>query len=148
MRLVSKLPPQVICEELVGVFLSEVNWYAQVLEPAFFYDLLSAWGSRNAAQQPQLQVKTFPALLFQVIAVALLFLPPDTSIEQRLGINRLDDRDSLSATWSSLGTKLANLADREFPTLPLVQQSLLRSLWLKTNGRGLAAWHALGTAIR
>lgn len=148
MRLVERLPPQAICEELVGIFMSEANWYSQVLEPSFFYDLLSSWYSEGATRNPQAELRAFPALLFQVLAVALLFLPTDTGIEQKLGAYGADHCNALSATWSVIGTNLAALADREHPTLALVQQSLLKSLWLKTSGRGLAAWHALGTAIR
>ncbi|SCO91265.1 uncharacterized protein FRV6_15393 [Fusarium oxysporum] len=149
-KMVEELPPKVVCEELVAIFFSEVNWYSQVLDFPFFNDLLKQWSAIHwtTASRIHPEILTFPALLFQVIAVALLFLPTDTLSEGLLNIPDYSASYSLSCSWTSFGSKIANLFLGGSPTIPLIQQSLVKSLWLKSNGMGLPSWSQLGVAIR
>ena len=81
--LVRQLPSNAIAKELVDVFFSEANWYFGVLERYYFDKLHNSWYAVGDAMPPKGEfgsilrdLQYFPALLFQVLAVALQYLPP------------------------------------------------------------------------
>ncbi|KAJ3543000.1 hypothetical protein NM208_g3806 [Fusarium decemcellulare] len=131
--LVAQLPPLPIIEDLVDVFFSEVNWHFQILNESFFIELYQTWvrtsPSRNSppGQTASLELLFFPALLFQVLAIALLFLPESSH---------------------RIGSHLADLFHQCNIMLVMIQHDLAKSLWLKSNNKGLASWQFLGRAIR
>jgi hypothetical protein len=90
----------------------------------------------------------FPALPFQVIAIALEFLLSDTSTPRLMPIHNDTSRHRLSGRYSSKGMDLMDILGRYRVTLTSVQQDLLRAVWLKVFGRGSESWHALGNAVR
>ncbi|KAL0939708.1 fungal specific transcription factor domain-containing protein [Colletotrichum truncatum] len=91
----------------------------------------------------------FPALLFQTLAVALLFLPlDDAEVAEGLHLHDHLACDALSASYSATGSKLADMFRQYSPSLATVQHDLVKCLWLKTNSRGTASWQVLGSAIR
>lgn len=90
----------------------------------------------------------FPALLLQVLAIALQMLPKEHyKFMGQLNLGK-ENFYTLGATYSSTACELAGLISASSPTLPRVQQWFLRSSWLKSEGRAVEAWHALGQAIR
>jgi hypothetical protein len=90
----------------------------------------------------------FPALLFQVLAVALQFLPPGTSSARILQIEDVSARDILSQRYSTIGMEVVAILGRHNTTLTAIQHDLMRALWLKNCSRGMESWYSLGTAIR
>lgn len=153
--LCAKLPPQPIARELIETYFSEANWYFAVLEKYYFEELYNSWCALSGHPMKDLQFGSlphdllhFPELLFQVLAVALQFAPPDMSYVQVLGVDGFTRRDCLSSDFSTKGMEIVLIVGRDDPTITTVQNGLMRALWLKNSSRGREAWHVLGDAIR
>lgn len=54
----------------------------------------------------------------------------------------------LSTRYSNAAVEMAQGLGRHKSTLPRVQTWFLRASWLKSEGRAIESWHALGQAIR
>lgn len=155
--LCAKLPPRPIARQLVETYFSEANWYFAVLEKYYVEKLYGSWcalsdrsmidGHGQFTRLPR-DLLHFPALLFQVLAVALQFAPPGMPYLQALGVDGFPRRDCLSYDFSTRGMEIVLLVGREDPTITTVQNGLMRALWLKNSSRGREAWHVLGDAIR
>jgi hypothetical protein len=91
-----------------------------------------------------MEIRYFPTLLFQVIALSLQFVPSGWDVLAKLPTSRL----SASQMYSDLGDELLSLLGRTGLALSAVQADFLRSSWLKNCGRGIEAWHTVGSAIR
>ncbi|KAJ5648813.1 uncharacterized protein N7484_002536 [Penicillium longicatenatum] len=150
--LIAKLPPRTVIEALVDFFFSEVNWHYCILEKLYFDDLLTRWSPNEEMgvvsyleiAELSMGLRYFPALLFQVIVLALQFLPSDWGILAQSSSTGI----ATSQTYSDFGDELLFLLGRPGFTLAAVQADFLRSSWLKNCGRGIEAWHAVGYAIR
>lgn len=149
--LIAKLPPRSILEVLVSLFFDEVNSHYFILEKYYFNELFSRWPPTEDIQpvkylnsvQLSTELRYFPALLFQVIALSLQFLPPDWD-----DLSGSSHEVSTSRTYSDLGDKFLYLLGRPGLTITAVQADFLRSSWLKNCGRAVEAWHTIGYAIR
>lgn len=151
LALASQLPGRSVIEELVTVFFSDINWHYFILEKYYFDDLFSHWlgtAPRSikyiSPEKLSQELEYFPALLFQIIALTVQFLPPDAPVLGRLFHNE----PVFSQKFSDIGEHLMTLLGREGVTITAVEADFLRSSWLKNFGRGIAAWHSLGNAIR
>jgi Fungal specific transcription factor domain len=152
---VKQLPSNAIAKELVDVFFSEANWYFGVLERYYFDKLHNSWYAVSDAMAPKGEfgnilrdLQYFPALLFQVLAVALQYLPPNTTSARVLHLEDPAACDRLSEEYSRLGVDIMALLGRHNSSLTAVQQDLMRALWLKNCSRGTESWYSLGDAIR
>jgi hypothetical protein len=153
--LCAKIPQEAITRELIKTFFSEANWYFAVLEKHYFEKLYSSWRALSnrlmADGQPgglPPDLLHFPALLFQVLAVALQFAPLDLPCLGSLEVDSFATRDRLSGDFSERGMAIRRIMETDGPTLTTVQSDLMRALWLKNSSRGREAWHVLGAAIR
>ncbi|KAJ6022531.1 uncharacterized protein N7446_012881 [Penicillium canescens] len=153
--LCAKLPQQAVTRELIETFFSEANWYFAVLEKQYFEKLYTSWYalSNHLMANGQLgglppDLLHFPALIFQILAVALQFAPLDMPCLQSLGVDSFAARDRLSGNFSERGVAARRIMETDEPTLTTVQSNLMRALWLKNSSRGREAWHVLGAAIR
>jgi Fungal specific transcription factor domain len=156
--IVADLPSPALLKELIEIFFTDLNWYYSLLERHYFDNLLNSWlvtsnFYHGALRRAPLKSLTgdelhFPALLFQVIAIGLEFLPSDASTLKLLSLHNDSSRHHLSGHYSSRGMDLMDILGRFHATLTSVQQDLLRCLWLKLFGRGSESWHALGNAVR
>ena len=127
--------------ELVEIFFSEVNWYYSLLERHYFNELQKSWleitdfnnGAliRRPMKDLSLNQLHLPALLFQIAAIALEFLPADASSLKVLSIRNDTVRHRLSGRYSRKGMDIMEILGRYHATLSSIQQDLLRSLWLK-----------------
>lgn len=150
--LIAKLPPRTTLETLVDFFFGEVNWHYFILEKLYFDELFSRWPPAEEAdgvrylQTAELsnELRYFPALLCQVIALSLQFLPPDWDALAQSSTNGI----ATSRVYSDLGDELLSLLGRPGFALTAIQADFLRSSWLKNCGRGIESWHAVGYAIR
>ena len=153
--LLKQLPSNIIAKELVDVFFSEANWYFGVLDRYYFDKLHISWHAVSDAMPPKGEfgnilrdLQYFPALLFQVLAVALQYLPPNTASARVLHLEDPAACDRLSQEYSGLGMDIMALLGRHNSSLTAVQQDLMRALWLKNCSRGTESWYSLGDAIR
>ncbi|KAL6826486.1 hypothetical protein V8C40DRAFT_216562 [Trichoderma camerunense] len=149
---VAKLPPRSVTEALVDFFFDEVNWHYFILERLYFNDLFSRWPPKERTEpvkylkptQLSTELRYFPSLLFQVIALSLQFLPPDWDVLPKPSLRAL----ATSRTYSDLGDELLHFLGRPGFAIATVQADFLRSSWLKNCGRGVESWHAVGNSIR
>lgn len=140
---------------LVSFFFKNVNdWQYSIVELHFFQTQLDEWWdcipclpSIDHPRHLPNNDEYFPALLFQVIALSLQFLPPtfDIDIEP---LKQGKSLHALSAQYSNFGCALLGLLGRQRPTLSSIQHDLLRSAWLKNADVVPESWHTLGQAIR
>ncbi|EAU33981.1 predicted protein [Aspergillus terreus NIH2624] len=136
---VRQLPSQACIDLLVQTFFSDINWQYDVLDEGSFKEQLVAW--RDIVLRP-------PTLLFQVLALALLFHPPhDEMIGSLITMADMTFHD-LGGEYSDTGADLFALLGKRDLTIATVQAGLLRASFLKSSGKVIEAWHTLGATIR
>lgn len=154
--LIRQLPTRPYCEILVNLFFDAVNWHYGVLDKEVFLELYETWWQQGysilMAGSPRHlpdNLQLFPALLYQVLAQALQFLPQNhDECLQSLKLGSSQTFDELSAEYSDCGIAIVSATGRENASLVSVQQDFLRASWLKNSGRIAESWHSLGQAIR
>lgn len=133
-------------------YFSEVNCHYFLVEEYYFGDLLRRWHGDYGtdptkhlnADELSRELRYFPAMLFQVLALAVQFLSPETPAFRSLSENDL----IMCHGYSDTGIELLSALGGQGSAVTVVQTHLLRSAWLKNLGRGVDAWHSIGTAIR
>ncbi|KAJ6113512.1 hypothetical protein N7523_006829 [Penicillium sp. IBT 18751x] len=151
-ELLAKLPPRPVIAALVDFFFDSVNWHYFILERFYFDSLLSRWPPAEGTEAVShltlaelcMEMRYFPALLFQVIALSLLFAPTDWDVVANLPVGGV----TASHMYSDLGDELLSQLGRPGLALTAVQADFLRSSWLKNCGRGIESWYTVGSAIR
>lgn len=152
--LVRQLPSQACIDILVQTFFSDVNWQYDLLDEECFGGDLDTWRKLSYSE---LQVGlerfprrtlVFPALLFQVLAHALLFHPPHDEMINSLMTMADMTFHHLAAEYSDTGAELLALLGKNGITVAMVQADLLRASFLKSSGKVVEAWHVLGATIR
>ena len=147
---------------LVKVFFAECNWIYGCIHQGSFCQLLEEWydcctsnnppcpsHGRSGHGERRRVLSQFPALLLQVLGVALQMLPREHYKQMsQLNILGKEDFRVLSAKYSNAACELATLLAPNQASLPRIQQWFLRASWLKSEGRAVESWHALGQAIR
>ncbi|CAI7668375.1 unnamed protein product [Penicillium palitans] len=153
-ELVRQLPSKACIDILVQTFFSDFNWQYGLLDEESFREDLYAWGnisySELQAGLARLAVGTilFPALLFQVLAQALLFHSPhDDMINSLITMADMTFHD-LGAEYSYMGAELLAVLGKKDITIVTVQAGVLRAAFLKSSGKVVEGWHTLGAAIR
>lgn len=153
--LCAMIPSQAITRQLIEIYFAEANWYFALLEKYYFEKLYTSWCDLNHHSREDGHFEGlsrdliyFPALIFQVLAVALQFTPLNIPCAQALGIDSFTRRDCLSSDFSAKGMEIVRVVGRHEPAITAVQNDLMRALWLKNSSRGREAWHVLGGAIR
>ena len=151
----AQMPLDIIVCELVDVYFEEANWYFGVLELMYFKKSFSQWQlAKNSFQARQSVTRTnlgrfhFAAVLFQVMALALHYLPHTASSVGLLQLSSTTVRDALSARYSHNGTQIMFAVGSVHPTLDSIQHDELRALWFKNAGQGRDSWFAIGSGIR
>jgi hypothetical protein len=153
-ELVRRLPSQACINTLVQTFFSRINWQYDLLDETSFKERLEAWGRISYSDLQTSfgglaqETLVFPALLFQVLAHALLFHPPhDEMINSLMTMAGMTFHD-LGAEYSDTGAEFLALLGKKNIKIAMVQAGLLRASFLKSSGKVVEAWHALGTTIR
>jgi hypothetical protein len=150
---VRQLPSQACIDLLVQTFFSDINWQYDLLDEESFKEHLVAWREISYSdlqagfERLALGTVVFPALLFQVLAHALLFHPHDEMIGSLITMADMTFHD-LGGEYSDTGADLLALLGKKDITIAMVQAGLLRASFLKSSGKVVEAWHALGAAIR
>ncbi|KAH6715859.1 fungal-specific transcription factor domain-containing protein [Leptodontidium sp. MPI-SDFR-AT-0119] len=145
------LPPTPAIHDLVDIFFAQYNPQLHILEKCYFRDLLSLWLHERSTPLKYLkpedliqELDSFPALLFQVLGLAVQVTSPDALVLMDMTKHELESAQA----YSDIGIHLLRSFDMQRFTLVAVQAYLLRSSWLKNLGRGVESWHCLGVAIR
>ncbi|KAJ5820176.1 transcriptional regulator family: Fungal Specific TF [Penicillium riverlandense] len=153
-ELVRRLPSQACIDILVQTFFSNINWQYDLLDEESFREHLDERAKISYSdiqvglERLALGTLVFPALLFQVLAHALLFHPPhDEMINSLMTMAGMTFHD-LGAEYSDTGAELLALLGKKNIKIAMVQAGLLRASFLKSSGKVVEAWHTLGTTIR
>ncbi|KAI5814655.1 fungal-specific transcription factor domain-containing protein [Pyronema omphalodes] len=148
-RILSLIPPRPYASLLIRNFFAECNWLYSSVQLSSFESLLESFYESTSSLSPgPQQLSQFPALLLQVCAISLQMLPREHFRQiSQLCLGK-EDFGALSSRYSNAAIEMAQILGRHKSTLPRVQTWFLRASWLKSEGRAVESWHALGQAIR
>ncbi|KAG9244365.1 fungal-specific transcription factor domain-containing protein [Calycina marina] len=149
------LPVKPIVDKLLETYFDECNTHYYPLDEGTFRELYVKWQNISHAtlskgpQELPLDLQHFPALLFQVLALALQFQPPeyDPSLDALKYLSGMSF-DDVASEYSDSSLSIINLLGVRCNTLLKVQASFLRASFLKNCGMIPEAWHALSSTIR
>lgn len=137
--LIRQLPAKIFIDKLVEIFLKEINWQYLFIDPDIFYSQLDEWNnlpysvlsSEGPYGLPR-DLRTFPAVLFQMIATAVLVRPegPDSAFETLKYSSSMTFED-LAADYSESGAAIVNLFGKTNLSITTVQAQFLRASFLK-----------------
>lgn len=153
--MIRQLPAKPYIENLIVTYFKEVNWQYFPLDEGTFRDHLKNWHNlsfstlNKGPQELPPDLQFFPALLFQVLAMALQFQPVEydptlDTLKYAAGMS-LDD---LASDYSESGCQIICMLGKRNTTLVTVQAGFLRTAYLKNCGMIPEAWHYLSQTIR
>ncbi|KAI9734182.1 MAG: hypothetical protein M1818_006611 [Claussenomyces sp. TS43310] len=153
--LIRQLPARTYVDKLVATFFREVNWQYSFLDPTTFTEYLQNWNDlsfevlNKGPQDLPRDLRFFPGLLFQVLALALQFQPLDyePSLDSLKYVSSMSF-DDLASDYSESGLGVLTILGKRDITLVAVQTGFLRTAYLKNSGQVTESWHCLGQAIR
>ncbi|KAI0116294.1 hypothetical protein GGR51DRAFT_500939 [Nemania sp. FL0031] len=154
--LIRQLPARTYVEKLIDVYFHDVNWQYWGIDEPLIRDLMYKWyslpfnvlsGSGPLALDPML--RALPALLFQMVACALLYLPQETEKTfESLKYTSNMTFDDLSVEYSEAGMAILTLLGKRQMSIVTVLAGWCRASLLKFSGMVTEAWHQVGTSIR
>jgi hypothetical protein len=149
-KLASQLPPPPVINNLVTQYFTTLNWQYCMLEEYYFRLLLQRWllTHQDTVTELDQELLCFPALLFQVLAIALRFAPPQAYATSGSEQVQQSTCVKLSRYYSDIGVNMINVLGENGRGVTAVEHYFVRAWWLKNNGRKADSWHSLGTAIR
>lgn len=151
LHLLRLLPSRPYIDILVDVFFKEFNWQYTLIDYHIFVDRLNSFYKSSydklAKDQSLLPESfSFPALLFQVIALGIQFLP--STYNRSLDALCVGSSfDYLGGGYSDTGIAVSGLLEKDKTNLVSIQAAFLRVCWLKNGGRVTESWHALGQVV-
>ena len=153
--LIRQLPAKGFIEDLVTMYFQEVNLHYYPLDEGIFRELLQSWNglSFQTLNKGPLELsgdlQFFPGLLFQILALALQFQPPDYDPNlESLKYAAAMSLDDLAADYSDSGSQILCLLGKRNTTLVAVQAGFLRTQFMKNCGLVPESWHNLSQTIR
>ncbi|KAI3555379.1 fungal specific transcription factor domain-containing protein [Colletotrichum abscissum] len=157
--LIRQLPAKGYIEKLIDVYFHEFNHQYYALEEDLFKEQFAEWSnipfsvlSNSGPQALSPDLRVFPALLFQVLATALLTLPEGSQdFYDHLKYAGNMTFEDLAADYSESGVGILSLLGKRQITLTTVQADFLRAAFLKYMAKvteSVVQWHAIGSAIR
>ncbi|KAI0970994.1 hypothetical protein F4678DRAFT_110073 [Xylaria arbuscula] len=154
--LIRQLPARTYVDRLIDVYFHDVNWQYFGIDEPLTRKLMNKWyslpfnvlsGSGPLALDPML--RALPALLFQMVACALLYLPQDSEKDYEcLKYTSNMTFDDLSVEYSEAGMAILNLLGKRQMSIITVLAGWCRASLLKYSGMVTEAWHQVGTSIR
>lgn len=137
--LIRQLPAKGYIEKLIEVYFREFNHQYYALEEDLFMQQFAEWNnipfnvlSNSGPQGLSPDLRVFPALLFQVLATALLILPEGShEFYEHLKYAGNMTFEDLAADYSESGVGILSLLGKRQITLTTVQADFLRAAFLK-----------------
>ncbi|KAL3424136.1 fungal specific transcription factor domain-containing protein [Phlyctema vagabunda] len=153
--LIRQLPSKPHIEKLIQCFFHDVNNTYYSIEETMFMDQWSQWSNlsfstlNKGPMELTPDLRFFPALLFQVLSLALQFQPPDydPSLDSMKYAASMSF-DDLASDYSESGCAIITLLGKRYTTLVTVQAGFLRTSYLKNCGMVPESWHSLSCTIR
>lgn len=138
--LIRQLPSRPLLVTLKDLYFRHFNWYYYFLEEAIFDEQLEQWNNLpfSALGDPMNlpdELRAFPALLFQVIATALLVLPDEPGLDlkkfEALKYSSSMTWDNLASDYSENGMAVLRLFKKRHVALTTVQAQFTRTAFMK-----------------
>ncbi|KAL2184853.1 hypothetical protein L209DRAFT_765716 [Thermothelomyces heterothallicus CBS 203.75] len=169
--LIRQLPGRCAIEKLSALYFAEFNTHYAMLDRDVFDAQLAAWyrlpfsllSSGPGPAALSREMRAFPAVVFQVCAVALLVLEDEDPLDSgRGGRGRGGDTawfsglkyaggmtfEDLAREYSDCGVELLTVLGKRDMSLNTVLAGWMRASWLKYVGLVTESWHAVGSAVR
>ncbi|KAI8720507.1 Zn(2)-C6 fungal-type domain-containing protein [Fusarium sp. LHS14.1] len=154
--IIRQLPARSYIDKLVEMYMRGFNWQYFAIDPVVFYAQLEQWNNLPFSTLSTVgprglspELRAFPALIFQVIATALLLLPerPDPVFDslKYAGSMRFED---LAVDYSDSGQAVVDLLGKKHLSLVTVQAQFLRASFFKFTAKVTEAWHTIAMATR
>jgi hypothetical protein len=152
---IRQLPARPYVERLIETYFHDVNWHYSFLEKDIFLEQYKRWNdlpfsslNKGPHELPD-DLRFFPAVLFEVLAIALQFQP----INYDESLNSLKyaasmSLDDLASDYSESGIGILALLGKRNTCLMAVQAGFLRTQYLKNAGLITESWHSLSQTIR
>lgn len=153
--LIRQLPAKVYMDKLIKMYFSKLNYQYYALDPSVFDEQLAQWHALPfktlSTQGPSAlppDLKVFPAVLFQVIAMALLIIPEGDADFEGLKYAGNMTFEDLALDYSESGMSMVNLFDKKDLSLTTIQAEFLKATFLKYTADVRESWHVISTAIK
>lgn len=141
--IIRQLPARNYIDKLVEMYMRGFNWQYFAIDPVVFYAQLEQWNnlpfsilSTVGPRGLSPELRAFPALVFQVIATALLLLPeaPDPVFDslKYAGSMRFED---LAVDYSDSGQAVVDLLGKKHLSLVTVQAQFMRASFFKFTAK-------------
>lgn len=154
--LIRQLPARTYIDKLVDIYFHDFNWMYYGLDRDVFDRQLAEWFNlpfdlltKGGPQALSPDMRSFPALLFQVLATALLVLPsgPDPTFDSLKYAGNMTFED-LAMDYSESGVAICSLLGKRQMSITTVLAGFTRASFLKYVALVTESWHAIGSAIR
>lgn len=140
--LVRQLPARVFVDKLVDIYFRDFNWQYLGLDDDVFSKQLEEWNSvpldlfnTGGPQALSPDLRAFPALLFHVLATALLVLSPDGDPEfDSLKYAANMSFEDLAVDYSESGVAILSLLGKRQMSITTVLAGFTRASFLKFIG--------------
>ncbi len=153
---VRRLPSKRHCDILFQRFFADINPINSPLDGSIFEEQLQRWWDlayskllKGGLDELPEDIRCFPALIFQVLAVTLQFLPrsDETTIDE-LKFGPSQTIMELSKEYSDCGVSLAKIVGKARLSLVGVQHGSMRLWWLISIGNLMQAWAYTGQIVK
>lgn len=137
--LIRQLPARTFIDKLVDIYFHDFNWTYYALDRDIFDKQLAEWHSlpfnlltNGGPQALSPDLRAFPAMLFQVLATSLLFLPkgPHPTFDSLKYAGNMTFED-LAVDYSESGVAILSLLGKRQMSLTTVLGGFLRAAFLK-----------------
>ncbi|PMB67347.1 putative transcriptional regulatory protein C1F7.11c [Beauveria bassiana] len=154
--LVRQLPAKTYVDRLVGMYFKDLHHQYNFLDQSIFYEQLDKWNRLPFAllstpERLPLRMRFFPALLFQILATALLLLPPPGTPDPVFDALKYAGGmtfENLATDYSDSGAAIVNLFGKSALDEVTVQAQFIRALFQKYTAHVIECWHGIAAAIR
>ncbi|RGP68635.1 oleate activated transcription factor 3 [Fusarium longipes] len=154
--IIRQLPARDYIDRLVEMYMHSFNWQYYAIDPDIFYAQLQEWNSLPFSVLSDVgprglnpELRAFPAVVFQIIATALLLLPEkrDPRFDSLKFAGGMSFED-LAIEYSESGQAVIDLLGKQNLSLATVQAQFLRASFQKFTAKVTDAWHTISVAVR
>ncbi|KXX73837.1 Multidrug resistance regulator 1 [Madurella mycetomatis] len=153
--LIRQLPARRHITSLAAIYFHHFNWQYYALDAATFHGQLEQWYRipfATLAHPDQLptEMRAFPGLVFQMLAVALLVVEGTDDEEELAGLKYAGGMsfEDLAGEYSDVGMEVLAVLGKRGMGVNNVLAGWVRASVLKYLGLVTESWHAIGSAIR
>ena len=153
---VRRIPSKNHCDKLFQFFFTHLNALCSPLDEIIFTEQLQRWWDlahnlliKEGPNGLPEEIRCFPALIFQLLAITLQFISDSYTAEiDELRFGPSQTVAELSKEYSDCGVALSDIVGNAKLTLIGVQHSSMRDWWLLNSGDLVQAWTNSSQTVR